>query len=166
MHGATLKWSLNDGQTPHVRVYSVARVFDYSPDEGNQRMPRNRLVSSSPTSGFATFFIAGGCSTRQVQAQSASRPAPAPGGVGESARVQEEAEEEEEEVGGVGDMMDSYELAEPVEILTKLDKTRGDSPAFWSGIKDAKWSLRRDALKELQVRPGSGLEFTMGREYI
>lgn len=88
--------------------------------------------------------------TRQVAAARAARPAAAPSAAPEGAAAEEV--ETEDETTGAGAMMDTYELAEPVEILSKLDKAHGENPPFWSGIKDAKWSLRRDALKELQVR--------------
>ncbi|XP_077250058.1 protein MOR1-like isoform X3 [Tasmannia lanceolata] len=40
--------------------------------------------------------------------------------------------------------MDEYELVDPVDILTPLDKS-----GFWDGVKAAKWSERRDAVAEL-----------------
>ncbi|XP_077214159.1 protein MOR1-like [Tasmannia lanceolata] len=40
--------------------------------------------------------------------------------------------------------IDEYELIDPVDILTPLDKS-----GFWDGVKAAKWSERRDAVAEL-----------------
>ncbi|URD81259.1 CLASP N terminal [Musa troglodytarum] len=40
--------------------------------------------------------------------------------------------------------IDEYELVDPVDILTPLDKS-----GFWDGVKAAKWSERRDAVAEL-----------------
>ncbi|KAK1262104.1 Protein MOR1 [Acorus gramineus] len=40
--------------------------------------------------------------------------------------------------------VDEYELLDPVDILTPLDKT-----GFWDGVKATKWSERRDAVAEL-----------------
>ncbi|CAL9135877.1 unnamed protein product [Musa acuminata var. zebrina] len=40
--------------------------------------------------------------------------------------------------------MDEYELVDPVDILTPLDKS-----GFWDGVKAVKWSERRDAVAEL-----------------
>ncbi|XP_073061679.1 LOW QUALITY PROTEIN: protein MOR1-like [Primulina eburnea] len=40
--------------------------------------------------------------------------------------------------------IDEYELVDPVEILTSLDKS-----GFWEGVKAAKWSDRKDAVAEL-----------------
>jgi hypothetical protein len=89
--------------------------------------------------------------TRQVAAARAARPAAAPSGAAEGAEGAA-VEQAQDDTTSAGAMMDTYELAEPVEILSKLDKAHGENPPFWSGIKDTKWSLRRDALKELQVR--------------
>jgi hypothetical protein len=50
-----------------------------------------------------------------------------------------------------GSTIDTYDLADPVEILSELDKKKGDNPPFWAAIKEAKWTFRKDALKELQV---------------
>ena len=108
---------------------------------------QKKLDDTPPGNATADRF------TRQVAAARAARPAAAPSGAAEGTEgaAVEEAEAEEETTG-TGAMMDTYELAEPVEIFSKLDKAHGENPPFWSGIKDAKWSLRRDALKELQVR--------------
>ncbi|XP_075482197.1 protein MOR1 isoform X2 [Primulina tabacum] len=40
--------------------------------------------------------------------------------------------------------IDEYELIDPVEILTPLDKS-----GFWEGVKAAKWSERKEAVAEL-----------------
>lgn len=40
--------------------------------------------------------------------------------------------------------MDPYEFAEPVDVTKQLDK------AFWEGLGEAKWQLRRDSLKRLR----------------
>lgn len=40
--------------------------------------------------------------------------------------------------------IDEYELVDPVEILTPLDKS-----GFWEGVKAAKWSERKEAVAEL-----------------
>ncbi|CAL9202904.1 unnamed protein product [Musa hybrid cultivar] len=40
--------------------------------------------------------------------------------------------------------IDEYELVDPVDILTPLDKS-----GFWDGVKAVKWSERRDAVAEL-----------------
>ncbi|XP_073114484.1 protein MOR1 isoform X2 [Elaeis guineensis] len=40
--------------------------------------------------------------------------------------------------------IDEYELVDPVDILTPLEKS-----GFWDGVKAAKWSERRDAVAEL-----------------
>ncbi len=40
--------------------------------------------------------------------------------------------------------VDAYEIAEPVEVLGRLDK------AFWEGLASAKWSERRNALQSLK----------------
>ncbi|XP_039113731.1 protein MOR1 [Dioscorea cayenensis subsp. rotundata] len=40
--------------------------------------------------------------------------------------------------------IDEYELVDPVDILTPLDKS-----GFWDGVKATKWSERRDAVAEL-----------------
>ncbi|XP_068645428.1 protein MOR1-like isoform X2 [Aristolochia californica] len=44
----------------------------------------------------------------------------------------------------VSQEIDEYELVDPVDILTPLDKS-----GFWDGVKAAKWSERRDAVAEL-----------------
>ncbi|KAG9440986.1 hypothetical protein H6P81_016840 [Aristolochia fimbriata] len=44
----------------------------------------------------------------------------------------------------VPQVIDEYELVDPVDILTPLDKS-----GFWDGVKAAKWSERRDAVAEL-----------------
>ncbi|XP_074562334.1 protein MOR1-like, partial [Curcuma longa] len=50
----------------------------------------------------------------------------------------------EESVTNVPQEIDEYELVDPVDILTPLDKS-----GFWDGVKAAKWSERRDAVCEL-----------------
>ncbi|KAH9313332.1 hypothetical protein KI387_028367, partial [Taxus chinensis] len=40
--------------------------------------------------------------------------------------------------------IDEYELVDPVDILTPLEKS-----GFWEGVKATKWSERRDAVAEL-----------------
>lgn len=48
-------------------------------------------------------------------------------------------------------VLDTYDLSEPQDVLSELNKSKGENGPFWKGIKEAKWSIRRDALKELQV---------------
>ncbi|XP_042428595.1 protein MOR1-like [Zingiber officinale] len=50
----------------------------------------------------------------------------------------------EESIADVPQEIDEYELVDPVDILTPLDKS-----GFWDGVKAAKWSERRDAVGEL-----------------
>lgn len=40
--------------------------------------------------------------------------------------------------------MDSYDFADPVDVLGKLDK------GFWEGLGATKWTERRDALQSLK----------------
>ncbi|XP_072993641.1 protein MOR1-like isoform X1 [Typha latifolia] len=50
----------------------------------------------------------------------------------------------EESVADACQEIDEYELVDPVDILTPLEKS-----GFWDGVKAAKWSERRDAVAEL-----------------
>ncbi|KAL4563558.1 hypothetical protein LXL04_027601 [Taraxacum kok-saghyz] len=50
----------------------------------------------------------------------------------------------EESTAEVSNEIDEYELVDPVDILTPLEKT-----VFWNGVKATKWSERRDAVAEL-----------------
>ncbi|XP_058078323.1 protein MOR1 isoform X2 [Magnolia sinica] len=50
----------------------------------------------------------------------------------------------EESAVDVPQEIDEYELVDPVDILTPLDKS-----GFWDGVKATKWSERRDAVAEL-----------------
>ncbi|XXG85325.1 hypothetical protein AAC387_Pa11g0421 [Persea americana] len=50
----------------------------------------------------------------------------------------------EESAANVPQEIDEYELVDPVDILTPLDKS-----GFWDGVKATKWSERRDAVAEL-----------------
>ncbi|XP_058079545.1 protein MOR1-like [Magnolia sinica] len=71
-------------------------------------------------------------------------------------RSEQEKEPEQERVAEVTGMaheesavdvpqeIDEYELVDPVDILTPLDKS-----GFWDGVKATKWSERRDAVAEL-----------------
>ncbi|GAB4845830.1 Protein MICROTUBULE ORGANIZATION 1, partial [Ancistrocladus abbreviatus] len=44
----------------------------------------------------------------------------------------------------VPQQVDEYELVDPVDILTPLEKS-----GFWDGVKAAKWSERKEAVAEL-----------------
>ncbi|KAL6992610.1 Protein MICROTUBULE ORGANIZATION 1 [Sarracenia purpurea var. burkii] len=50
----------------------------------------------------------------------------------------------EESVADAPQEIDEYELVDPVEILTPLEKT-----GFWDGVKAVKWSERKEAVAEL-----------------
>ncbi|CAL5409801.1 unnamed protein product [Camellia sinensis] len=50
----------------------------------------------------------------------------------------------EECVADIPQEIDEYELVDPVDILTPLEKT-----GFWDGVKAAKWSERKEAVAEL-----------------
>ncbi|CAI0393663.1 unnamed protein product [Linum tenue] len=50
----------------------------------------------------------------------------------------------EESVADVPQEIDEYELIDPVDILTPLEKS-----AFWDGVKATKWSERKEAVGEL-----------------
>ncbi|KAJ7970482.1 protein MOR1 [Quillaja saponaria] len=50
----------------------------------------------------------------------------------------------EESVADVPQQIDEYELVDPVDILTPLEKS-----GFWEGVKAAKWSERKEAVAEL-----------------
>ncbi|CAL5344938.1 unnamed protein product [Camellia sinensis] len=50
----------------------------------------------------------------------------------------------EESVANAPQEIDEYELVDPVDILTPLEKT-----GFWNGVKAAKWSDRKEAVAEL-----------------
>ncbi|KAA8519827.1 hypothetical protein F0562_014083 [Nyssa sinensis] len=50
----------------------------------------------------------------------------------------------EESVNDVPQEIDEYELVDPVDILTPLEKS-----GFWEGVKAAKWSERKEAVAEL-----------------
>ncbi|KAI8567609.1 hypothetical protein RHMOL_Rhmol02G0135000 [Rhododendron molle] len=50
----------------------------------------------------------------------------------------------EESVADAPQEIDEYELVDPVDILTPLEKT-----GFWEGVKAAKWSERKEAVAEL-----------------
>ncbi|KAK6932524.1 CLASP N-terminal domain [Dillenia turbinata] len=50
----------------------------------------------------------------------------------------------EEYAADVPQEIDEYELVDPVDILTPLEKS-----GFWDGVKAAKWSERKDAVAEL-----------------
>ncbi|KAJ4847033.1 Protein MICROTUBULE ORGANIZATION 1 [Turnera subulata] len=50
----------------------------------------------------------------------------------------------EEDAAEVPQEIDEYELVDPVDILTPLEKT-----GFWDGVKAAKWSERKEAISEL-----------------
>lgn len=50
----------------------------------------------------------------------------------------------EESVSDAPQEIDEYELVDPVDILTPLEKS-----GFWDGVKAAKWSERKDAVAEL-----------------
>jgi len=50
----------------------------------------------------------------------------------------------EEAVADVPVEIDEYDLVDPVDILTPLEKS-----GFWDGVKATKWSERRDAVAEL-----------------
>ncbi|XP_057764557.1 protein MOR1 isoform X1 [Salvia miltiorrhiza] len=50
----------------------------------------------------------------------------------------------EESVADVPQEIDEYELVDPVDILTPLEKS-----GFWEGVKAAKWSERKEAVAEL-----------------
>lgn len=50
----------------------------------------------------------------------------------------------EESVSDVPQEIDEYELVDPVDILTPLEKS-----GFWDGVKATKWSERRDGVAEL-----------------
>uniref|UniRef100_A0A5B7AKF7 Protein MOR1 n=1 Tax=Davidia involucrata TaxID=16924 RepID=A0A5B7AKF7_DAVIN len=50
----------------------------------------------------------------------------------------------EESVNDVPQEIDEYELVDPVDILTPLEKS-----GFWDGVKAAKWSERKEAVAEL-----------------
>ncbi|CAI7892594.1 unnamed protein product [Closterium sp. NIES-54] len=61
-------------------------------------------------------------------------------------------------------VIDDYDLADPVDILTPLSKT-----TFYDGIKATKWSERRDAIAELtklastiRIAPGDFLDIQRG----
>ncbi|OIT28615.1 protein mor1 [Nicotiana attenuata] len=50
----------------------------------------------------------------------------------------------EESAADVPQEIDEYDLVDPVDILTPLEKT-----GFWEGVKAAKWSERKEAVAEL-----------------
>lgn len=50
----------------------------------------------------------------------------------------------EESVADVPQAIDEYELVDPIDILTPLEKS-----GFWDGVKATKWSERKDAVAEL-----------------
>ncbi|XP_019170142.1 PREDICTED: protein MOR1-like [Ipomoea nil] len=50
----------------------------------------------------------------------------------------------EESVAEIPQEIDEYELVDPVDILTPLEKS-----GFWAGVKAAKWSERKEAVAEL-----------------
>ncbi|KAF8413913.1 hypothetical protein HHK36_001909 [Tetracentron sinense] len=50
----------------------------------------------------------------------------------------------EESATDIPQEVDEYELVDPVDILTPLEKS-----GFWDGVKAAKWSERKDAVAEL-----------------
>lgn len=50
----------------------------------------------------------------------------------------------EESAADVPQEIDEYELVDPVDILTPLEKS-----GFWNGVKATKWSERKDAVAEL-----------------
>ncbi|KAI3495503.1 hypothetical protein L1887_37844 [Cichorium endivia] len=50
----------------------------------------------------------------------------------------------EESTADVPQEIDEYELVDPVDILTPLEKS-----SFWNGVKATKWSERKDAVAEL-----------------
>ncbi|EPS71179.1 hypothetical protein M569_03579, partial [Genlisea aurea] len=51
----------------------------------------------------------------------------------------------EELAADVPQEIDEYELVDPVDILTPLEKT-----GFWEGVKSSKWSERKEAVSELK----------------
>ncbi|KAJ8758746.1 hypothetical protein K2173_000467 [Erythroxylum novogranatense] len=66
----------------------------------------------------------------------------------------------EEAAPDVPQEIDEYELVDPVDILTPLEKS-----GFWDGVKAAKWSERKEAVAELtklastkKIAPGDFLE--------
>ncbi|KAL5730206.1 Protein MICROTUBULE ORGANIZATION 1 [Ranunculus cassubicifolius] len=66
----------------------------------------------------------------------------------------------EESTSDIPQEIDEYELVDPVDILTPLEKS-----GFWDGVKATKWSERRDAVAELtklastkRIAPGDFLE--------
>ncbi|ONK78042.1 uncharacterized protein A4U43_C02F13600 [Asparagus officinalis] len=62
----------------------------------------------------------------------------------------------EESVNDAPPEIDEYELVDPVDILTPLEKS-----GFWEGVKATKWSERRDAVAELS-RLASTKKIAMG----
>ncbi|CAN4084015.1 unnamed protein product [Withania somnifera] len=50
----------------------------------------------------------------------------------------------DESAADIPQEIDGYDLVDPVDILTPLDKT-----GFWEGVKAAKWSERKEAVAEL-----------------
>ncbi|GFZ06237.1 ARM repeat superfamily protein [Actinidia rufa] len=66
----------------------------------------------------------------------------------------------EETVTDAPQEIDEYELVDPVDILTPLEKS-----GFWDGVKAAKWSERKEAVAELtklastkRIAPGDFIE--------
>ncbi|KAG0466434.1 hypothetical protein HPP92_018014 [Vanilla planifolia] len=66
----------------------------------------------------------------------------------------------DEPVADVSQEIDEYELVDPVDILTPLERS-----GFWDGVKATKWSERRDAVAELtklastkRIAPGDFME--------
>ncbi|KAL2473261.1 Protein MOR1 [Forsythia ovata] len=50
----------------------------------------------------------------------------------------------EEPAADIPEVIDEYELVDPVDILTPLEKS-----GFWDGVKASKWSERKEAVSEL-----------------
>lgn len=62
----------------------------------------------------------------------------------ELANVTGSAGPDEEAAADTPQEIDEYELVDPVDILTPLEKT-----GFWAGVKATKWSERKEAVAEL-----------------
>ena len=63
----------------------------------------------------------------------------------EDAGVSDGADKTEEEQKGQPKTLETFDLADPVQILSDLDD-------FWTGLKATKWSTRRDALLSLKEK--------------
>ncbi|CAA0825263.1 Protein MOR1 [Striga hermonthica] len=76
--------------------------------------------------------------TRKIRSEQDKEPEP------EAVSVAVGSGPAEESAADVPQEIDEYELVDPVDILTPLEKS-----GFWEGVKAAKWSERKEAIAEL-----------------